>query len=67
RQAQQRHPDSVIVANNLAQALSDAGRHREALALIEQVSDPRNPYASEVRSTRQLILQRLSRQASGNR
>jgi hypothetical protein len=67
RQAQRRHPDSVIVANNLAQALSDEGHQREALALIDKVSDPRNPFATEVRSTRQLILQRIAQQKNGNR
>jgi hypothetical protein len=67
RDAQGRHPDSVIVANNLAQALSDEGRQAEALALIEKVSDPRNPFAAEVRSTRHLIQQRIAQQKSGSR
>jgi hypothetical protein len=67
RQARQRRPDSVIVANNLAQALSDEGRQGEALALIDKVADPRNPFAADVRSTRQLILQRIAQQKGGNR
>jgi tetratricopeptide (TPR) repeat protein len=67
RHAHQKHPDSSIVANNLAQALSDWGRNSEALAVIDKISDPRNPYASEIRSTRQLILQRISQQRAGNR
>jgi len=67
RAAQQRHPESVIVLNNLAQALSDQGRHAEALAQIDRASAMSSPFASEVRSTRQLILQRLSQQKAGNR
>jgi hypothetical protein len=67
RDAQHRHPDSVIVANNLAQALSDDGHQGEALALIDKVSDRHNPFAAEVRSTRQLILQRIAQQKNGNR
>ena len=67
RTARQRHPQSVIVINNLAQALSDEGRHAEALALIGKASDPQSPFADEVRSTRRLILQRISQQKSGNR
>jgi tetratricopeptide (TPR) repeat protein len=67
RGAHQRHPDSTIVTNNLAQALSDAGHNAEALATIDKVSDPSNPFASDVRSTRQLILQRLAQQKAGHR
>ncbi len=67
REAQQKHPQSVIVINNLAQALSDQGRHSEALAQIEKATDPQSPFAAEVRSTRQLIMQRISQQKSGNR
>ncbi len=67
RTAQQRHPQSVIVINNLAQALSDQGRHAEALAQIEKASDPQSPFAAEVKSTRQLILQRMAQQKSGTR
>jgi tetratricopeptide (TPR) repeat protein len=66
RKAQQRHPQSVIVINNLAQALSDQGRQAEALAQIEKASDPQSPFAAEVKSTRQLILQRIAQQKSGN-
>jgi hypothetical protein len=59
RDARQRHPQSVIILNNLAQTLSDQGHNREALALIQGADDPRSPFASEVRATRQLIEQRL--------
>ena len=64
--AQQRHPQSVIVINNLAQALSDQGRNAEALATIGKASDPQGPFAGDVRSTRQLILQRIAQQKSGS-
>jgi hypothetical protein len=67
RTAQQRHPKSVIVINNLAQALSDQGRNSEALAVIGKASDPQGPFANEVKSTRQLILQRIAQQKSGSR
>lgn len=67
RAAQERHPQSVIVLNNLAQALSDQGRQAEALAQIEKASDPQSPFAAEVRATRQLILQRIAEQRAGNR
>lgn len=67
REAQRRHPQSVIVINNLAQALSDQGHQKEALAQIEKASDPQSPFAAEVRSTRQLILQRLGQQKGGSR
>lgn len=67
REARRRHPASVVVTNNLAQALSDLGRQQEALALINQVSDPGSPFAADVRATRQLILQRIGQQRSGNR
>ena len=67
RTARRLHPQSVIVINNLAQALSDQGRHAEALTQIETASDPKSPFASEVRSTRQLILQRLAQQKTGRR
>jgi hypothetical protein len=67
RKALQRHPQSAIVMNNLAQTLSDQGHHAEALAQIDKVSDPQNPFAAEVRATRQLILQRIGQRKAGNR
>jgi len=68
RRARQRHPQSVIVMNNLAQTLSDQGRHAEALAQIEKAGDDANsPFAADVRATRQLILQRMGQQKAGNR
>jgi tetratricopeptide (TPR) repeat protein len=67
RDAQAKHPQSAIVTNNLAQALSDAGRNSEALAQIDKISDPQSPFATEIKSTRALILQRLAQQKAGNR
>ena len=67
RAAKHRHPRSVVVTNNLAQALSDLGHQQEALSLIKQVGDPANPFAADVRATRKLILQRIGQQKSGNR
>lgn len=57
--ALKRSPQSVIVLNNLAQTLSDLGRQKEALAMIDRANDPQSPFAAEVRSTRQLIEQRM--------
>lgn len=67
RQALQRHPQSLIAMNNLAQTLSDQGRHREALAQIDKAMDPQSPFAAEVRATRQLILERLERSKAAAR
>lgn len=67
QRARQGHPDSVIVANNLAQTLSDMGRQGEALALIDKVSDGRSPFTAEVRATRQSILERIAQQKTGRR
>jgi hypothetical protein len=63
----QQHPQSVIVLNNLAQTLSDLGRHDEALALLSRASDPKSPFASDVRATRELIEQRQRSRRAGNR
>lgn len=62
RRAQARHPQSVIVMNNLAQTLSDQGLHAQALAQIDKASDPNSPFSGDVRATRQLILQRMRQQ-----
>lgn len=60
RDARVRHPDSAIVANNLAHVLSDLGRQQDALDVIAGfAADSGNPFASELRSTRELILGRL--------
>lgn len=60
REARRRHPDSAIVANNLAQVLSDLGRQQDALAVIATfAADAHNPFASDLRATRELILARM--------
>ncbi len=67
RSAQQKHPQSVIVINNLAQALSDQGRQTEALAQLEKAGDAPGVFAAELRATRQLIKQRMAQKKTGNR
>jgi hypothetical protein len=60
-----RDPQSVIVRNNLAQTLSDQGRNREALEVIEPaMADAQSPFAAEVRATRQLIVDRMQPKAA---
>lgn len=59
RRAADRHPDSVVVLNNLAQTLSDQERNEEALALIERAVGLGGPFAAAARDTRELILRRM--------
>jgi tetratricopeptide (TPR) repeat protein len=59
RSALLKSPQSVILLNNLAQTLTDQGRHAEALSVIGRADDAHSPFAGEVRTTRQLIEQRL--------
>lgn len=55
-------PGSVVVLNNLAQTLSDAGRSEEALELIERAARiSAGAHAQAVGATRELILQRLGK------
>ena len=63
RDAARRAPDSVVVLNNLAQTLSDQGRHEEALPIIERAAAAGGPFAAAVQQTRQAIVERIS--ASG--
>ena len=67
RQALQRHPQSTVAMNNLAQTLSDQGSHGEALLQIDEALKLHGPFESEVLATRQLILARIAQQTSGNR
>jgi hypothetical protein len=62
RRAAGRHPDSVLVLNNLAQTLSDRGRDDEALALIERALRADGPFAGAARQTREMILERRAGQ-----
>lgn len=59
RTALDKNPQSVIVLNNLAQTLSDLGRHGEALALLDRAGDAQSPFAGEVRATRQVVEGRM--------
>ncbi|HVZ46205.1 MAG TPA: PA2778 family cysteine peptidase [Ramlibacter sp.] len=59
RRALERHPQSVIAMNNLAQTLSDQGLQQQALEQIDRAMDAQSPFASDVRATRELILQRI--------
>jgi len=61
RAAARRDPDSVVVLNNLAQTLSDLGRHEEALGLIERAAAAGGPFAGAVEKTRATILERLGK------
>jgi hypothetical protein len=64
RTALAKFPQSVILLNNLAQTLSDEGRNSEALAVIQKADDPKSPFASDVKATRELIEQRLHSRGS---
>ena len=59
RAAHGRAPDSVVVLNNLAQALSDQGRNDEALPFAEQAAAQSGPLGPAVQETRQTILNRI--------
>ncbi len=59
RDAARRAPDSAIVLNNLAQTLSDQGRHEEALPFIERAAKA-GQFAEAVQHTRQLVLDRIA-------
>ena len=61
RRAAGRHPDSVVVLNNLAQTLSDQKRNDEALTFIERALAIGGPFAAAARETREAILQRMGR------
>jgi hypothetical protein len=61
REAARREPESVVVLNNLAQTLSDLGRHEEALPVIEKAAAAGGPFAGAVQKTHQTILERLGK------
>ena len=61
RDAATRHPDSVVVLNNLAQVLADQGRYAEALPLVDKAAAAGGPHASAVAQTRNGILKKLGR------
>ena len=59
RSAADRHADSAVVLNNLAQTLSDQGRNAEALPLAERAVSLGGPFAEAARETRDTILVRM--------
>lgn len=59
RDANRRHPESVVVMNNLGQTLSDQGQNNEALKLIDKAQAQPSPFSENLRETRELIVQRL--------
>lgn len=59
RRAADRHPDSVVALNNLAQTLSDQKRDDEALAIIERAVALGGSFAAAALETRELILRRI--------
>ncbi|MFN2644976.1 MAG: PA2778 family cysteine peptidase [Burkholderiales bacterium] len=61
RRAASLDPDSVIVLNNLAQTLSDAGRNAEALPIIERAVALGGPFSQAVEETRNNIRERLAK------
>jgi len=61
RRASERHPDSPVVLNNLAQTLSDLGRNDEALGLIEKAAGMPGAFAAAASETRELILKRMGK------
>jgi tetratricopeptide (TPR) repeat protein len=61
RRAAERHPDSTVVLNNLAQTLSDLGRDAEALPLIDRAITLGGPFVDEARQTRVAILKKLDK------
>ena len=65
REAARRSPESVVVLNNLAQTLSDQGRHEEALPIIERAAAQPGNFSKDVLKTRETIRERLSVQRRG--
>lgn len=65
REAARRSPESVVVLNNLAQTLSDLGRHQEALAAIDRAAAAGGPFADAVQKTRSGIVEKLRREGRG--
>lgn len=61
RRALQRDASSVAVLNNLAQSLSDQGRHEEALPFAERAVAAGGPFEAAARETRDAIRSRLTR------
>jgi hypothetical protein len=69
REASRRHPESVIVMNNLARTLSDQGHHAEALQVLRNAQgDVAQAFSTELAATRLLVEERMRKEsASGAR
>ncbi|MBV9189539.1 MAG: PA2778 family cysteine peptidase, partial [Betaproteobacteria bacterium] len=55
RTAERVNPESVVVLKNLAQTLSDQGRDREALPIIERAAKLGGPFSDSVQDTKRGI------------
>jgi tetratricopeptide (TPR) repeat protein len=64
RKAASVHPEDVVILNNLAQTLSDAGKNDEALKFIERAAALESPHTAAARDTHALILERLQSRRS---
>jgi hypothetical protein len=67
REAARHDSESVVVLNNLAQTLSDQGRHEEALPFIERAAASGGQFSQAVQQTRQLVLDRIAADKKGGR
>jgi tetratricopeptide (TPR) repeat protein len=59
RTAVERHPDSPILLNNLAQTLSDLGRNAEALEVIDRAAVHGGDFTEAIGQTRRQIVERM--------
>jgi hypothetical protein len=60
RDAVERHPDSAVALNNLAQVLADQQRDDEALSLIDRAVALGGPFASHARETQAQIRRKVT-------
>jgi tetratricopeptide (TPR) repeat protein len=61
RTAERTNPESVVLLNNLAQTLSDQGRDREALPIIERAAKLGGPFSDAVQDTKRGIEKKLAK------
>lgn len=59
RNANERHPKSLVLLNNLAHVVSDQGRHDEAMRLIDEAVAQGGPFATAAQTTRAQIRDRM--------
>jgi len=60
RDAVERHPDSGVALNNLAQVLADQQRDDEALSLLDRAVALGGPFASQAQETRAQIRRKMT-------